>query len=63
MRVEQAASGSGLTQAQDADFGTVIDVRKLSLTFATGDGPVFALEDIDLAVRGGEFISFIGPSG
>jgi NitT/TauT family transport system ATP-binding protein len=63
MRVEQTASGNGLTQAQDASTGNVIDVRKLSLTFATGDGPVFALQDIDLAVRAGEFISFIGPSG
>ena len=63
MRIEQTASGTGLTQAGDAGAGTVIDVRKLSLTFATADGPVFALQDIDLAVRRGEFISFIGPSG
>ncbi len=63
MRVEQTASGTGLTQAGGSGAGTVIDVRKLSLTFATADGPVFALQDIDLAVREGEFISFIGPSG
>ena len=63
MRGEQAASGSGLAQAQEAGAGSVIDVRKLSLTFATNDGPVFALQDIDLALRAGEFVSFIGPSG
>ncbi len=63
MRVEQTASGNGLAQAGDASTGNVIDVRKLFLTFATGDGPVFALQDIDLAVRAGEFVSFIGPSG
>ena len=40
-----------------------IDISGLSLTFATGGTPVVALEDIDLAVRRGEFVSFIGPSG
>ncbi len=41
----------------------VIDIRDLSLTFQTADGPVYALSHVDLAVRKGEFISFIGPSG
>ena len=41
----------------------VIDVRNLSLTFATNDGPVNALEGIDLTVHRGEFVSLIGPSG
>jgi NitT/TauT family transport system ATP-binding protein len=40
-----------------------IDVRGLSLTFATGDTPVHALADIDLSIRRGEFVSLIGPSG
>ena len=40
-----------------------IDIRKLSLTYQTADGPVVALSDIDLSVRRGEFVSFIGPSG
>ena len=40
-----------------------IDIRDLSLTFETADGPVYALEKANLAVRPGEFISFIGPSG
>ncbi|TCT09826.1 NitT/TauT family transport system ATP-binding protein [Tepidamorphus gemmatus] len=42
---------------------TVIDVRDLSLTFQTADGPVQALSHIDLKVDRGEFVSFIGPSG
>src|SRR5688572_32162234 len=42
---------------------SVIDVRNLSLTFQTADGPVHALKDIDLAIGAGEFVSFIGPSG
>jgi NitT/TauT family transport system ATP-binding protein len=40
-----------------------IDIRKLSLTFSTGDTPVHALAEIDLAIRRGEFVSLIGPSG
>jgi NitT/TauT family transport system ATP-binding protein len=41
----------------------VIDARDLSLTFTTADGPVYALEGINLKVNDGDFVSFIGPSG
>jgi NitT/TauT family transport system ATP-binding protein len=41
----------------------VIEARNLSLTFATADGPVYALSKVDLTVEDGDFISFIGPSG
>jgi NitT/TauT family transport system ATP-binding protein len=41
----------------------VIDARDLSLTFTTADGPVYALEGINLKVEDGDFVSFIGPSG
>ena len=41
----------------------VIDARNVSLTFATADGPVYALSEIDLTVEDGEFVSLIGPSG
>jgi NitT/TauT family transport system ATP-binding protein len=40
-----------------------IEARGLSLTYATGDGPVHALSDVDLVVAPGEFVSLIGPSG
>ncbi|WP_376091852.1 ABC transporter ATP-binding protein [Roseomonas sp. CCTCC AB2023176] len=40
-----------------------IEARGLSLTYATGDGPVHALSDVDLTVGEGEFVSLIGPSG
>jgi NitT/TauT family transport system ATP-binding protein len=50
-------------KATTAAAGGVIDIRDLSLTFATNDGPVFALSHVDLAVKRGEFVSFIGPSG
>ena len=41
----------------------VIEAKKLSLTFETNDGPVHALQDVDLTINKGEFVSFIGPSG
>src|SRR5499426_2926654 len=41
----------------------VIDVRDLSLTFMTNDGPVEALSGINLTVNRGAFVSLIGPSG
>ena len=40
-----------------------IFAKNLSLTFETNDGPVQALQDIDLTINAGEFVSFIGPSG
>jgi NitT/TauT family transport system ATP-binding protein len=41
----------------------VIEARDLSLTFSTADGPVYALNGVDLTVADGDFVSFIGPSG
>ena len=45
------------------DDVSVIDINGLSLTFKTGDGDVYALSNIDLDVKPGEFVSLIGPSG
>lgn len=45
------------------DNNTVINAKNLSLTFETNDGPVHALQDINLEIKKGEFVSFIGPSG
>ena len=46
-----------------AGADTIIDIRNLGLTFQTADTPVYALSDIDLQIRAGEFVSLIGPSG
>jgi len=45
------------------DAPPVIRAKSLSLTFETNDGPVQALQDINLTIDKGEFVSFIGPSG
>ena len=41
----------------------VISAKDLSLIFPTNDGPVHALQGINLDIEKGEFVSFIGPSG
>ena len=60
-----AAQGTGgaASGAAEDDAFRVIEARELCLTFATNDGPVHALSNIDLTVDRGEFVSFIGPSG
>ena len=41
----------------------IITARDLDLTFTTNDGPVHALNDVNLDINKGDFVSFIGPSG
>jgi len=53
-RAEAAAAG-GRERA--------VDIRDLSLTFQTADGPVYALSQVNLEIAAGDFVSFIGPSG
>jgi NitT/TauT family transport system ATP-binding protein len=69
-RLDPAGGGRRAAAAPPAERGggegerdPVIDIRDLSLTFETADGPVHALSHIDLQVARGEFLSLIGPSG
>lgn len=57
------AAGTGVDQSRSATRRPVIEVDGLSLTFATADGPVQALSNIDLRIQEGDFVSLIGPSG
>ncbi len=50
-------------ETPEAEDTSVIAIDHLSLTFHTNDGPVHALDDINLDVERGEFVSLIGPSG
>ena len=41
----------------------VIEARKASVIYPSADAPVHALQEIDLTINEGEFVSLIGPSG
>jgi len=41
----------------------VIEAEKLNIVFNAADRPVVALQDVDLTVAEGDFVSLIGPSG
>ena len=41
----------------------VLDVRNLSVTFATDDGPLHAVSDVSFRLRPGETLALVGESG
>jgi peptide/nickel transport system ATP-binding protein len=41
----------------------ILEVRDLWVSYATGRGPVDAVEDVDLDVHAGEFVGVVGESG
>ncbi len=53
-------TAAAATAAHDV---AVIEAKGVGLTFQTGDGPVYALQDVNLSIADGEFVSLIGPSG
>ncbi|MGO7624001.1 ATP-binding cassette domain-containing protein, partial [Rhizobium ruizarguesonis] len=42
---------------------SVVSAKYLCLTYQANDVPVIALSNVNLDVRKGDFVSFIGPSG
>jgi len=61
---ESAPPASSRSSSAAAHLSPVaVEVSGLSLTFQTADAPVVALDNIDLTIRRGEFVSLIGPSG
>ncbi len=44
-------------------MGHIVKIRHLSKVFQTGDGIVQAVQDVDLDVEQGSFLSLLGPSG
>ncbi|MEH6633389.1 MAG: ABC transporter ATP-binding protein [Halopseudomonas aestusnigri] len=63
MNIDAMASSQNQQNKPDQNENSVVEIKGLSLTFETNDGPVHALSDIDLSIDRGEFVSFIGPSG
>jgi NitT/TauT family transport system ATP-binding protein len=63
MRREDGVQLSSATEFAGSDHA-FIQVEKLSKTFPARDGaPTLAVDDVDLAVGGSEFVSLLGPSG
>ena len=48
---------------RERDADTMLRVRNLTKIFDGGDGPVTALQDVNLEVRRSEFVMIVGPSG
>jgi len=51
------------SQTQERSAPPVISVRDLSMVYKARAGETVALQNADLSVQSGEFISLIGPSG
>jgi len=51
-----------MTTAQQPDT-PVLRIRSLSKTYGSGEAAVYALRDVDLEVRAGEFLVLLGASG
>jgi ABC-type glutathione transport system ATPase component len=56
------AGEGGPTSAGDGGSGLVLELTAVTKTYP-GQPPVVALADVDLAVRAGELLAVVGPSG
>jgi putative ABC transport system ATP-binding protein len=55
-----ATNGNGSAASRNGNIVEVIDVVK---SFPVGDGEITVLKGISFQVKGGEFVSIVGPSG
>jgi peptide/nickel transport system permease protein len=51
------------TAAAAAGSDCILDVRGLTVAYATDDGPVIAVDNVDFDVRRNEFLGIVGESG
>ena len=65
-RLERKAAQELDTPSEPAaapDPEKILEVRGLSVAYASDDGPVVAVDDVDLDLRRGEFLGIVGESG
>src|SRR5256886_17708078 len=48
--------------AVSPDPKSILEVRKLSVAYASEQGPVVAVDDVSFDLRGGEFLGIVGES-
>jgi NitT/TauT family transport system ATP-binding protein len=56
-------SASDVRGGPAAGAGAILDIESVSKTYGTGGSTVHALQQTDLTVRSGEFVTLVGPSG
>ena len=56
VRLEMPAAANAATE-------TVLDIRDLSVTFATENGPLIAVREVSFDLRAGETLALVGESG
>jgi peptide/nickel transport system ATP-binding protein len=57
-------SGSSLLEVSPARrAGPLLEVRQLSVAYASDAGPVVAVDEVDLRLESGEFLAIVGESG
>ncbi|WP_310584643.1 ABC transporter ATP-binding protein [Deinococcus sp.] len=59
----QTATPSSVPQTSAPDAPPIVSIRDLSMVFQVPGGQTVALQDANLSIERGEFISLIGPSG
>src|SRR5205085_3984965 len=60
--IEAPRSGPG-PQETAVEPDRILEVRGLTVAYASDDGPVVAVDDVDLDVGRGEFLGIVGESG
>ena len=51
------------TSAHSSDLPILMELSHVSRVYGTGEAAVWALRDVSLVIRAGDFVSIVGPSG
>jgi peptide/nickel transport system ATP-binding protein len=63
MAAASAGPSADLALDDETAPGPLLEVRGLSVAYATAAGPVVAVDDVDLELDSGEFLAVVGESG